>query len=299
MALTMRGSRGEADFALIADLICSVPSTSRHLIDLPWRLSSPAFQSGDDSCLWEDGQGTLLGFAAWQVSWATLDFFIRPGSHQQMLETALFNWATQRFQELDRARGSALPYWVEFRDDDTERRTLIEAHGFLLNANYHYVQLSHSLALPLQEPILPEGFVLRPLAGEQEVAAYVDVHRAAFASTSMTNEWRSRTLRTPHYRPELDLVAVAPDGTLAGFCVGWLDQERQMGQVEPLGVHPRFRNIGLGRALLLEVLRRFKAFGAQSVLVETEGNQSSARHTYESVGFSLIHTIFRKGRIAQ
>lgn len=296
MTLTMRICRGEADFALIADLVRYVPPSSRHLIDLPWRLSSLALQSGDDACLWEDEQGTLLGFAAWQVYWAALDFFIRPGNHQQALETVLFNWATQRFQELDRARGRPLPYWVEFRDDDAARRSLVEAHGFLLDDDYCYIQMHHFLSLPLQEPVLPEGFLLRPLAGEQEVEAYVEVHRAAFASTSMTIEWRSRTLRTPHYHPELDLVAVAPDGTLAGFCVGWLDQERQIGQVEPLGVHPRFQSMGLGRALLLESLRRFKAHGAQSVLVETEDNRSPARHTYESVGFSPIHTIFRKGK---
>ncbi|HEX4205270.1 MAG TPA: GNAT family N-acetyltransferase [Ktedonobacteraceae bacterium] len=61
----------------------------------------------------------------------------------------------------------------------------------------------------------------------------------------------------PQYQPSLDLVAVAPHGSLVGCCVGWLDQKRHLGQIEPLDVHPRFHRMGLGRALLLEVLQRF------------------------------------------
>lgn len=62
----------------------------------------------------------------------------------------------------------------------------------------------------------------------------------------------------PQYQPELDIVAVASDGSLAGFCVGWLNSERHTGLIEPLGVHPRFHHLGIGRALLLEALRRFR-----------------------------------------
>lgn len=296
MTITMRPCRGEADFPRLTELLRDMPSASRHLVDLPWRISSPALQSGLDAYLWEDERGILHGFAAWQVYWAALDYFIRPGHYQPIIETELFHWVTELFQELDRERGRPLPYWGEFRDDDVQRRTTLEAHGFLLDDDFSYLQMSYPLSTPLQEPVVPKGFTIRPLAGIQEVESYVELHRAAFASTSMTIDWRLRTLRTPQYQPELDLVAVAPNGTLADFCVGWLDQERSLGQVEPLGVHPHFQHIGLGQALLCESLRRFKAHGANSVLVETEDNRSPALQTYKSVGFQPIHTIFRKGK---
>lgn len=143
---------------------------------------------------------------------------------------------------------------------------------------------------------MPDGFLLRPLAGEQETAAYAEVHRAAFKSTSMTPEWRARTLRTPQYRPELDLVVVAPDGSLAGFGVGWFASERHIAQIEPLGVHPGFHRLGLSRVLLLEMLHRFKAHGAVSALVATDLDRTPARRTYETVGFRQIHTIRCKGK---
>ena len=159
-----------------------------------------------------------------------------------------------------------------------------------------YVQFQHSLAGLLPAPALPDGFLLRPLAGEQEVNAYAELHRAAFDSTSMTPDWRARTLRMPHYRPELDLVVAAPDGTLAGFCVGWFNEERQIGQIEPMGVHPRFQKLGIGRALLFEILRRFKEHGAAYALVETEVDRFAAQRAYESVGFRPVHTIRAKGK---
>ncbi len=296
MPITMRPWRDETDLPLIVDLLRSIHPASRHLIDIPWRLSSPALQTRCDACVWEDADGRLAGFAAWQIYWAVLDYFVRPGEHQHTVETGIFSWAMERFQELDAKRGRPLPYWVEFREDDAERQRVVEAQGFLIDDDYQYIHMLHPLTEPLLEPTLPPGFTIRPLAGEREVNAYVKLHRAAFESTSMTYDWRLRTLQMPQYQPELDIVAVAPDGTLAGFCVGWLNSERHLGQVEPLGVHPNFHHMGLGRALLLESLRRFKAHGADGVLVETENERTVARNAYESVGFQPIHTVFRKGR---
>lgn len=295
MTITMRPWRDETDLPLIVDLLRSVPPASRHLIDIPWRLSSPALQDERNARVWLDADGNMVGFAAWQIYWAVLDYFVRPGIHQQAVETALFNWAMRRFRELDAERGYPLPYWVEYRDDDSERQHVVEAHGFLLDDDYQYIHMSHPLTEPLPESALPGSFTIRPFAGEREVSEYVELHRAAFESTSMTCDWRLRTLSMPQYRPELDIVAVASDGSLAGFCVGWFNAERHTGQVEPLGVHPRFHHMGLGRTLLLESLRRFKAHGANTVLVETNDDRVPALNAYKSVGFRPIHTIYRKG----
>jgi len=60
------------------------------------------------------------------------------------------------------------------------------------------------------------------VAGASEVQDYVELHRAVFESTNMTHAWRARTLGCLGYLHDLDLVAVAPDGRLAAFCIGWL-----------------------------------------------------------------------------
>lgn len=299
MNLTRHMYRGEVDSPRILDLIRSQPLTCPHIIDLPWRLSSPTIKEGRDAVFWEDADGQVVGFAAWQYYWAALDFFILPDSQQhEMVEREIFAWADTRFREHDEERGRPLPYWAEFRDDDQEQRRLIEAHGFVLAGDEEdcHMLLQHPLTNIAPVPALPTGFTLRTLTGEQEVASYTELHRAAFKSDSMTPEWRTRTLRMPQYRPEFDLVVSAPDGSLAGFCVGWFDSERRVAQVEPMGVHPRLHQHGLGRTLLLEMLHRFKKHGADRAFVETNISRLSARRAYASVGFQQVHTILRKGK---
>lgn len=286
----------KADIARVLDFVEAMPLHCRHVIDLPWRLSSPTISEGRDAAFWEDRHGHIVGCAVWQYYWATLDFFILPGPTQHAVEAEIFAWADKRFRERDEERGKPLPYWVEFRDDDRERQHLAKAHGFLLSESYGSILFEHTLRDLPSAPALPEGFTLRSLAGEQETTAYTEVHRAAFESTSMTSEWRARMLRLPHYRPELDLVIAAPDGSLAGFCVGWFVSARRVAQIEPIGVHPRFQRRGLGRVLFLEMLHRFQTLGATHAFVEPANENPPMHRACEAVGFQQVHLIHRLGK---
>ena len=154
--------------------------------------------------------------------------------------------------------------------------------------------MRHAGQIPSDVRPLPDGFVIRPLAGEQEVAAYVELHRAVFQSKSMTIAWRQRTLARPEYIPGLDLVAVASDGRLAAFCICWLNRksgEGISGQIEPLGVHEEFRKQGVGRCILTEGLRRLQEQGAQAIYVETDNYRNEAFTLYESAGFRVVQDV--------
>ena len=141
---------------------------------------------------------------------------------------------------------------------------------------------------------MPDGFHIRTLNGIGEVDAYVELHRAVFESKNMTAEWRGRTQQRPEYMADLDLVAVAPNGQPAAFCVGWLGTDANgetAGQIEPLGVHAEHRKLGLGRAILLEGLKQLKARGAKRSYVQTESHRDAAFRLYESVGFQVAQKI--------
>lgn len=295
MDLIVRPYAGDVDLSPIAELIHALPTMGRHLVDFPWRLSALTADSAADArvCM---ADGLLVGFAVWQNPWATLDVYSRPGATQPRVEAAIFDWAAQRFHELDAARGQPLPYWVEAREDDLERLALLARCGYALDDDYAYVMMGRSLAGSLPRPALPPGFTIRPLAGVSEVDAYAAAHRRAFGSTFMTAPWRARTLYMPGYAPELDLVAVVPDGQLAGFCVGWANPTRRLAQIEPFGVDPAFQGRGLGRALLLEMLARFKAHGVEHAQVETDSGRTPARHAYEAVGLLPVYQSRRKGQ---
>jgi ribosomal protein S18 acetylase RimI-like enzyme len=306
MAVQERPYCGQlADDLLIADLLDVQPGYARHLADQPWRLSSPGAQSGRYARLWQEDGGQLAAFAAWQAPWAALDLYARDGPDRRVVVDAIFGWADSLFGELDDESGFALPYWLECRTDDPDTAALATARGFTL-AEQRYVGLERLLAGgaahagPVQSGVapsgLPPGFRLRELAGESEAGSYAGLHRAAFGSQSMTSQWRARTLRMPQYRSDLDLVAVAPDGTLAGFCVGWLDAARRAGCVEPLGVRPDCTGMGLAQALLTELSGRLVAAGAERVCVETDPANAAALRSYEAAGFRVAHRVRALGR---
>jgi len=295
--ITRHPFRGLQDMPLVLDLIRAAPPACRHVIDSPWRLTSPSIAAGRDSVYWQDADGRAVALAAWQQAWAALDFYIRPGlpaATATDIEQELFGWAGQRFRQQDAERGHPVPYAVEFRDDDEDRRRLATAHGFTRHGE-GYVYFEHELGELPPRPALPDGFTTRPLAGAVEAAAYAAADRAAFANDAMTARWRERTLCAPLYDPGLDLVVTAPDGTIAGFCVGWHHPARGVAQIEPLGVRPDFRRRGLARALLVEMLHGFRTRGASVAAVETETNlgREPARAAYAAVGFTQAHLISR------
>jgi mycothiol synthase len=285
---------GERDLAAMYDLAAVDPNNTLHLADLPWRFRSPAYQQPERTQLWENESGELLGWAVLSSGWSCVDDVIRPGPVAEEVANAVLDWAVERLQREASATEQQLTFFVASRADDMARIASIERHGFT-QGNWGYLHLARDLTPQIPEPVLPAGFTIRPLAGEREVDAYVALHRTAFESTRMNSDWRSRTLQDPHYDPNLDLVAVAPNGLPVGFCVCWITPElpalggRRRAQVEPMGVLPEYRRLGLGRALLNEGARRARALGADRIDVDSVDLNAAAIRSYETVGFRWVY----------
>src|SRR5579885_964838 len=287
----MRPPAGDADYQRIVALVWAYPTENLHVCDLPYRLCSPGARSAEDARLWEDENGDLLAFAIVQhTSFGTLDYFIRPDARNQGIEVAMIAWATPRFQHWTTAAGRDLSWWIDSRTDQPDRLALAAQCGFARD-NWHTVHMLRPLDQPIPEPQLPVGFTIRPLAGEAEVEAMVALHRAAFDTENMTVAWRRATLALPQYDPAHDLVVEAPDGRLAAFCLCWRCPATGEAQVEPMGAHPDFQRLGLGRALLDEQFRRLRAAGVTNAVVETYSVFESAIALYASVGFRVVQTI--------
>jgi mycothiol synthase len=208
--------------------------------------------------------------------------------------------ARERFTQLDAARGYQLPYWIEVGEGDGLRRDLAARHGFDMVGDVRYLMLRRDLDTTSgSRRQMPGGITIRPLAGPAEVPAYVAAHRAAFESEAMSVAWRSATLTMPGYEPELDLVAVAGDGTMAGFCVTWLDRRCRAAQVEPAGVVPQFRRLGVARALLDEAARRAAQHDATALYAEPDDVHAAALATYADAGFRPVGRTERRGTMGR
>jgi mycothiol synthase len=294
---------GVADWATMAQLARLQPANNLHIIDLPYRFSSWAFDAPDNIAIWER-DGEMLGWAALQTPFWTIDLVVHPDAPPTLYRDML-TWVDARAQGIaDTPQGR--PCWfVNPFAEQTEIMADLSAQGFADVGDWPVDAWTKVLLMrPCSEPVtpaikLPDGFVIRPLAGEADVDGYVAAHRAAFDSTSMTREWRARTLQQPDYVPALDLVAVAPSGEIAAFCIGWFSEDiggEPVGQIEPLGVAPAYQGIGLGRNILAEQLRRQAAHGAARVWVETDNYREAAVGLYGSAGLRVIRNVrvFRK-----
>jgi ribosomal protein S18 acetylase RimI-like enzyme len=65
---------------------------------------------------------------------------------------------------------------------------------------------------------------------------------------------------------------------------------------EPVGTHPDFQRKGLGKAVMVEGMRRMKAAGMRRAVVGFDPNNAAAFALYTSMGFraSCYFTVARK-----
>ena len=296
MSIIQREFSGEADLQAMAALAQASPADNLHVIDLPYRFSSWALDDADNVGLWVNAEGQLQAWAVMQTPFWTIDYARHPDAGPNLHQHVLA-WADRRAAHMLNTSYGRPQWFVMVLANQTERIRDLEQAGFASQADvgqdsWSKVWMRRPAQTPIVDYTLPAGFTIRPLAGASEVEAYVELQREVFESRNMTVEWRARTLRRPEYIPDLDWVAVAPDGRLAAFCVCWLDGNNASGQVEPLGVRAEFRHLGLGRAILSEGLRRLASHDARNVYVETDHYRNAALELYESAGFQVIQNVW-------
>ncbi len=294
MKIRSRNYSGESDKKAMANVVRASQADNLHVVDLPYRLSSWAFDTPENIRLWHDKNGALLAWAVMQTPFWTIDYAYSPkidgNIHQHIL-----TWADHRAKEIVKTPSKHPTWYVNVFPQQLDRIKDLENIGFASQAHveknpYSEILLQHVARSLINEPILPKGYSIRPLASHGEVGAYVELHRLAFGSKTMTASWKTKQLNCPEYDPDIDLVIVAPNGRFVAFCVCWLytDTEGHVsGQIEPLGVHPDFRQLGLAKAVLVEGLRRMYAKGAKQITVITESYRQPALALYESVGFHV------------
>lgn len=303
MQIGFREFSGEGDKQAMVFLVRTCTDSALHFEDLPYRLSSWALDDPDNVGLWTDAEEQLVGWVVLQTPFWTIDYVCHPGM-DEVLHRKILAWADKRAQALAGAASGRTTWFVNIFAGQTNRIRDLEEAEFMSqehvgNDSGAKVLLQRSAQQPVVVSSLPEGFKLRSLAGEAEVEDYVLLHRVVFDSKNMTAAWRKRTLRHPNHRIGLDLVVVAPDGRLAAFCVAWLGKNlggTLRGRIEPLGVHPDFRRMGLGRAILLEALQRLYLYGANDVYVEADKDHNAAMALYQAVGFRVVRDmlVYRK-----
>jgi len=297
MILDSRTYSGSADLQLMIDLLVAIRPAERiadypGIVDLRELLALSSVQA--NTRLWFGAEGQVIGFA-FVDHYHNLRFeFDRQAAHPD-IEAEIVEWGMARLQRAGQANGEPLMLDASCLADDAERIALLKRHGFV-EQTVRSLHMARSLAQPIPAPQLPAGFHIRHAAGEQEATALVALHRAAFGTVTMTVEERLAMMRAPEYEAELDLLAVAPDGRLAAYCMCLISQEenartgRNEGYTDPVATHPDFQRRGVAKALLLTGLQQLKQRGIATAVLGTSSENAAMLRTAQAVGFCVQAT---------
>jgi len=239
--------------------------------------------------LWETGAGSVVGWSLFSPGYGAFDLFVVPTERGSPRSDAMLAWTIERAAAQARAQSQETIATMWVFDDDRVWRQQLERCGFARDPDYALRYLVHSLdAMPPSR--LPGGVRVRHVTGD-DIESRAAAHRAAFGSQHMTTAAYRAFIQAPGYRPELDIIASTPDGSVAAFGMAWLDDANRVGEFEPVGTHPDWRGRGLGRAVLAEGLRRLGARGVRSAIVYVEADNEPAMRLYASVGFRQVNMV--------
>jgi GNAT superfamily N-acetyltransferase len=151
-----------------------------------------------------------------------------------------------------------------------------------------YLHMIRTGADPLPQVALPDGFRMKSSVAERE-EDYLRVIQRSLAADA-DREWFHRVFSgDPEYDPA-DLFIVCRGDEPVGAAAAWRHEwkGRRVGLVHMVGVDPSWRRQGVGRALVLQVLRRLRDKGFHEVLLRTEDFRAPALALYRSLGFRPV-----------
>jgi mycothiol synthase len=287
-----RPYRGDDDRAALLDLVAraNVDQTRTpywHTGDVLWQMyRSPDFDPTARIRLWHTDDGALIGFA-WRDGTGSAVLQQHPGHyHNVLLEDTMLGWVIDAWSEPgdDGTTRSLTTYGL-----DHERAWLdrLARDGFTPASGHLMCRMERDLIDPMPESAPPHGAVIRPINPDSELEERVALHREVWTNSAVTPDSYRRMRAVPGYSPDLDIVAILPDGAFAAYCICWFDPVSRCGEFEPVGARAAYRRQGLGKAVIEEGLRRLRTRGAQRALVYCHGTNPAAQALYESAGFAV------------
>ena len=287
--ISSRLYEGEKDFQTMLDLLNKIRPAS-HANDFPVKVNIE-----ENLAVEEIRANTRLWFDGSQpIGWAYVDdlhnlYWELEKQYTELVGAEMVAWGetcTRSGKTLAAGETSTLD--ASCREDFKERLDFLSQHGFRQTETVT-VHMKRNLSEPIPKFELPHGFQIRSVKGVEEAEAIASTHRAAFGTEYMTTENRLVIMNTSEYDPSLDLVVVAPDGTIAAYCTCSVNEQEKEGWTDPIATHPNYQRNGLAKALLLKGMQMLKERGMEYACLGTSGENIAMQKTAQSVGFYISH----------
>jgi GNAT superfamily N-acetyltransferase len=293
MEINIRQYRGSYDYQLVGDFLIEHYQPGNQ--DGNWIEPAWEYMHGhpglDHSALgkigmWEDS-GKIVAVAHYETSLGETFFQFHPAYRhlrRKMLEHAEGN--LYGLSEKDSSRYIQ----VFINDNDAQFQSLVKELGYEKEPERDRPMARFPIPDPFPQITLPEGFRLTSLADECD---WAKVHRVMWRGLNHPGEppagqeeleERRKMFDTPKARRDLKIAVRAPDGDFASFCGMFYEPTNRYAYVEPVATDPTYRRMGLGKAAVLEGIRRCADLGATVAYV------GSDQEFYLSMGFEVIYT---------
>lgn len=184
-------------------------------------------------------------------------------------------------------------FGIVISDDDFDFQEIAAGLGFIATENKESNAVFY-LDKTSAAYDLPEGFRITTMKDTYDLYQYGRVLWKGFNheldgegefqfSREKELEGEKEMLR-PNVDLNLKVAVVAPDGNFASYCGMWYEPRAGFAVIEPVATDPAYRRMGLGKAAVLEGIRRVGELGAKTVLV------GSSQQFYYSIGLRPFST---------
>jgi predicted N-acetyltransferase YhbS len=234
-----------------------------------------------------EDDGEIVGVVHFEHQEGQIYFQVHP-EHDSVKEI-LFDYAEGTFRGKSTKDGR--DYLALFiNEHDKVLEALAQKYGFEKRSDFSEEQSRYILNHPIPEVGLPEGFALQSLADENDYYKINQVLWRGFNHEGPAPEEEVQTRKdmqkAPNFRKDLNIVAVAPNGNYVSYSGIWVVGANRIAYVEPVATDPDYRRMGLGKAAVLECVRRSKALGAEIAWV------GSGQEFYKAIGFSKMFDVY-------
>lgn len=291
MSISFRPYQHETDYQKVSEFLITHHQPSN--LDGNWL--EPAWEymhfhpSLDSDSLWKIGiweeDGVFVAVVHYEWSLGEAFFQFHPNYHH--LRTELLDYAENKLTGISRKDGRR--YLCAYvNDNDVEFNDLVRSRGYRVDPDETRPIYRFDIPSTFPSIQLPPGYHLTSLAEEcdWEKVHYVlwrgFDHGDAPPINAEELESRRRMFMTPKALLDLKIAVTAPNGEFAAFCGMFYEPTGKFAYVEPVATVPAYRRLGLGKAAVLEGIRRCAALGAEIAYV------GSDQAFYQAIGFYKV-----------
>lgn len=296
MKLTKRFTQDETDFWRTREFLRQVYKLN-NLQPLSWHVSRLDYWKGHvstlgsqtgilDMAVWENAEGEFAA-AMLPEEKAHMHLQIHPAYQTPELIEEMVSTAEEHFYGVTKENKKKVYIWTH--EHDKIKNKILDKHGFQKVPDIDWIESQHIRRLdgPLPEFKTAEGYTIRSLGSPEEIPSRSWASWRAFHPELPDEDYKGydwypvNIQQQPLYRRDLDIVAIAPDSEVAAFTTLWYDDVTRTGNFEPVATVPEHQRKGLGKAVMLEGMRRIKKMGG--LVVSVSGFSEPANKLYSAV----------------